>query len=105
MKLKQHHSYKQVTYLSPRHIKVHHNMSVLISHLLEKDVIKHLEELAINDNILDFESTLRFIHTSKHETYREIPDFILESLDKTQIVFRDKYVKLLRQYSNSNFYD
>lgn len=75
-------------------------MSVLITHLLERDVIKHLEDLAISDNFIDFESTLRFIHNSRHETCREIPDFILEC---SHYVFGDKYVELLRQYSNQNF--
>ncbi len=77
-------------------------MSILITHVIETDVIKHLEDLAISDNFSDFESTLRFIHNSRHETYREIPDFILE---KSQDVFRDKYLELLRKYSNQNFYD
>jgi hypothetical protein len=75
-------------------------MYILITHLLERDIIKHLEDLAISDNFIDFESTLRFIHNSRHETSREIPDFILE---KSQGVFRDKYVKLLQKYSNQNF--
>jgi hypothetical protein len=75
-------------------------MSFLVTHLLERDVIKHLEELAIVDNFIDFESTLRFIHNSRHETSREIPDFILE---KSQDVFRDKYINLLQKYSNQNF--
>jgi hypothetical protein len=78
-------------------------MSILITHILEKDVIKHLEDLAISDNFHDFESTLRFIHNSRNENYREIPDFILERLEYSQDIFRDKYVDLLRKYSNSHF--
>jgi hypothetical protein len=75
-------------------------MSILITHVLERDIIKHLEDLANSDNINDFESTLRFIHNSRYETYREIPDFILE---QSQGIFGDKYVELLQKYSNSNF--
>lgn len=75
-------------------------MSILITHVLERDVIKHLEDLANSDNISDFESILRFIHNSRHETYREIPDFILEN---SRDIFRDKYVELLQKYSNQNF--
>lgn len=80
-------------------------MSILITHVLEKDVIKHLEDLAFRDNFNDFESILRFIQNSRNENYREIPDFILERLDTSQDIFGDKYVKLLKKYSNSNFYD
>jgi hypothetical protein len=73
-------------------------MSVLITETIEYDIIKQLENLAICDNLNDFEAILRFINNSRCENYREIPSYILEE-HKLRTKYSEKYIILLEYYS------
>jgi hypothetical protein len=77
-------------------------MSIVITKILEDDIIKRLSDLAFSNNINDFEGTLRFISNSRFLTVREIPDYILESKNLRKN-FNHKYIELLEKYSNAGF--
>jgi hypothetical protein len=77
-------------------------MSILITNVMEDDIIAQLYNLALSNSLCDFEATLRFISNSRYFSIREVPDFILEC-NNLREKFSEQYLQLLEKYSAINF--